>query len=223
MRFKDHLRWEDVKSLARSSFNIWVDQPELQWAERAWAVLSKAGLTEHSDGPERCRAFARFMVLASFYRDWCAVARDEWQEDEPDVWAEECDVDLVHVGQAVGPDVDIEDQGDAFEELIRQERSTVVEALRSGFGGDDLLSVSLWRSSQPQGNPKTQSVLLDKEEDEELRDTNHADDADDPWPNLGHETDDEILNNPTEEKLAAYAWITNGCERFGPPRFSSLE
>jgi hypothetical protein len=76
------LSWDDVEPLAKATFNIWVDQPELGWAKEAWGKVTEAGLAEYDTEPDRCRVFARFMVLASFYRDWCAVARDERQDDE---------------------------------------------------------------------------------------------------------------------------------------------
>lgn len=39
------LEWQDVKAVAEDAFNVWVDQPELIWAQAAWAALGEAGLT----------------------------------------------------------------------------------------------------------------------------------------------------------------------------------
>jgi hypothetical protein len=37
------------------------------------------------------------------------------------------------------------------------------------------------------------------------------------------ETDDEILNNPDEDKMAGFAWLSDGCENLGPIRCRSDE
>jgi hypothetical protein len=63
-----------------------VGQPELRWAEQAWAHLVKGGLA-CGDGPlERLLAYVRLFVLGSMYRDWCAIVWDEVHDDAPVEW-----------------------------------------------------------------------------------------------------------------------------------------
>jgi hypothetical protein len=45
---RDKLVWADVQEAAKLAFNVWVGRPELLWAQRAWELLSKAGLTQFS-------------------------------------------------------------------------------------------------------------------------------------------------------------------------------
>jgi hypothetical protein len=61
------------------------------------------------------------------------------------------------------------------------------------------------------------------DEHDVLDDDADSDEEYDPWLNPRYETDTEILNNPTDENLAGYSWVTNGCEFLGPNRFRSLE
>ena len=46
------LTWDEVKDGASEIFNVWVLGSEMQWAERAWAMLEKAGLTTYRDAVE---------------------------------------------------------------------------------------------------------------------------------------------------------------------------
>jgi hypothetical protein len=191
--------WKDVLPIANEGFHIWVDQPELRWAEQAWAHLTNAGLAPDVDPLDRLRAYIRFLVLASFYRDWCALACDEVEDDSPEIWLSAVEVNLLHVGQLLGPDEDPEDDlNEALNTLMRRERPAVVAAVLEGFGGVSGLFVALWRSNKG------------------LWEDPPADDEDDGGAHL--ETEDEILNEVTSEKMAGYEWIEGGCETRGPVR-----
>ena len=195
------LSWNQVEPLAKASFNIWVDQPELGWAKEAWGKVTEAGLAEYDTEADRCRVFARFMVLASFYRDWCAVAHDERHEDEVCYWIDAFDYYPLHLGQAVGPGPEVEDETDAFTVLIDEERKSVVAALMGGYESESELFVALWRSSH---RPPDSDSLDDDEDEQDQRRV---------------ETDYEILNNPDEDKMAGFGWLSDGCEYLGPIRF----
>jgi hypothetical protein len=63
----------------------------------------------------------------------------------------------------------------------------------------DGLFLSLWRSID---DPNQKTIVDDDDDDQE-----HV-----------PETDAEILNDVTPEKLAGYQWIMQGCETLGPIR-----
>jgi hypothetical protein len=148
------------------------------------------------------RVFIRFLVLASFYRDWCALVWDERHDDSPEVWLSAVDVDRFHVGRLIGTSVNLADEDNLDEALfvlMGRERKTVVDALLKGFGGIPLLFVALWRSNQ--GADSLATLLA----------------RDDEW-NHQPESEDDILNDPTDEKVAGYMWLDQGCECYGPIR-----
>ena len=103
------------------------------------------------------------MVLASLYRDWCALVWDEIQDDSPEVWLGAVHVSAVHIGQLLGPDEDFEEEelGEALNVLMRRERARVVEALLKGFGGVEGLYISLWLSNG--------DIDLENEEQEHIK------------------------------------------------------
>lgn len=195
------LKWGHLRPIAEEAFRIWADHPEWRFARRAWIHLRRAGLTDAGTPLDRTLAYVRFFVLASLYRDWCCVVWDEVDDDSPAVWAAAAPdpPEPIHLGQLVGPDVDLGDDSDelidaALLELMRRERPAVVKALLQGFGCVDLLFVELWRSRRDQQGSLFSHGDSDAEED-------------------------EILNDPNEEKLAGYQWLTEGCPWLGPQRF----
>jgi hypothetical protein len=172
--------WDKVRFIADEAFCIWVGQPELRWAEQAWLHLTKLGLTLDGTALVRLTVYVRFLVLASVYRDWCAIVWDEVHDDSPELWISESDVDRLHIGQLLGPDVELDEfhEGiaDALLTLMDREREAVVTALLAGFGSTEDLFIALWRSN--------------KDPDDEQS----VEDDDDRLP---PETDADILNETT--------------------------
>lgn len=124
------------------------------------------------------------------------------EDDTPQLWLSGVETSPFHIGQLVGEAIDLDDPegdlDDALNLLMRQERSAVVSALMEGFGGVDGLFIALCRSNkEPQDD-----TLVD-------------DDGESPTS----ETDADILNAVTGEKMAGYEWIDQGCESYGPLRF----
>ena len=188
------MAWADVRPAAREAFAVWTSGSDLEWAKEAWARLGSAGLCDYQTTGERTRVAVRFLALASLYRDWCCLAFDECQQDEPASWAFAFDLDAIYLGQLV-PDEDLPDDPDeAFESALRalmeEERSTVAHGLQTAYGGVARLFLALWRSA--------------------ARDTDPDAFDDDEAP--VEESDDEILNDVTAEKLRAYEWISGGCD-----------
>jgi hypothetical protein len=196
------LAWDEISHAAEEAFAIWSGQPELEWARCSWQALARAGLATYRNERERCQVAIRLLALAGLYHDFCAVAWEEYQEPQYVEWAEGLGIGPFRVGQLVGGDRlwDTADDDDAtfaqaLEHLVNEERQRVLASLREGYGDVSGLFVSLWRS-------RTASADAGSESDGE----GGAGDA---------ESDDEILNDVTTEKLAAFAWLESGCPTLG--------
>lgn len=185
------LAWGDVRDAAIDSFRVWVGSGDIDWARVAWEHLVGAGFANYRSELERTRVCLRFLALPSMYRDWCAVACEETQEDDFTYWAEELEIHPFHLGQLVGADVDPFEwttfdsaEADVLQELVYHVRSEVVKVLLQGFGGPEALFLSLYRSCQS-----------NDEEDA-------AADEDSDW---------SVLNDTTVGNLRGYEWIADGC------------
>jgi hypothetical protein len=122
------------------------------------------------------------------YRDFCALAWDERDEPTYSYWAEELSLEAFVLGQLVGPDPGIE-ADHALNHLVNAARSQVLELLLQLFGNVNSLFVSLWRAGPDTVNDEAAEIDGD----------------------IGL-TDDQILNNVTPEKLAAYRWLESGAD-----------
>ena len=191
------LGWDDISDAARIAFAIWTGQPELEWARSAWTTLVRAGLANYRNERERCQAAIHFLTLAGLYHDFCAVAWKEFDEPGYRQWAEELCISPFRVGQLVSdePSCDEEDDDTAFRaalvHLVAKAREAVLASLLSGFGGVSGLFGSLWRSGT------TSAEAEDYE-------GSNSDDGD-------PETEWQILNDVTPDKLEAFSWLDDGC------------
>jgi hypothetical protein len=183
------LDWIVVEPAAKLAFDIWMGQPELIWAKKAFDVLVAAGLVEGTDAFSRHIAIFRVLVLGGIYRDFCEAGWDETSSINYAQWCETDDiVDRFVAGQLFAwmPDWDADEEvefADALDRLIEAERDVVVEALLKGFGGTAGLYASLWQSPKGFG---------EVEEGVEDQDCFEPDDA---------------------GKLQAYEWVREGCSR----------
>lgn len=138
--------WDAVAPAAEEAFNIWVGQPEIAWARKAWQVLGDAGLTTYISESEHNEVLFRFLVLAALYHDYCKAA-----------WEEESGLHFADWAAAMGglsiPLERCEDWEDSFDAAVtahvESHRQEVVTALANGFGSDTGLNESLWRSRNP--------------------------------------------------------------------------
>lgn len=181
------LDWEEVKGAAQAAFNVWEGGGELDWAKDVWERAVASGIASYSNEIERHRAAVLFLGLAGLYRDFCSVAWEEHDGPYYSYWAAELSLDDFVLGQLVGPDPDIKENS-ALNQLVNAARPQVVGLLMQLFDNTNSLFISLWKAG-----PKNASEEYDCGEGERL-------------------TDDEILNEATAEKLAAYSWLDSGAE-----------
>jgi hypothetical protein len=136
-----------------------------------------------------------FLALGGFYHDFCRVAWGEPSYPNCDEWAEQLGLGAFRLGQLAGTDFEPDESdeevlvSDALRLLANEARPAVVEELQNGFGGSSGLFLSPWRSKE-------------KDPGEE------PDDATEPL-----ETDDDIMNHVTSDKMPAFEWIEGGPHR----------
>ena len=188
--------WEDPSV---SMFDVWIGQPELAWARKAWAALERRGLTLFSNELERTRVLIRAMALGTIYREFCDLAFDDAWDTEYPIWADEMGLNSFRVAQLIGDEFKLDDDDDesgllesALYSLIDDERGDICKALCEGFDGESMLFVSLWNSMYDEKSPE-----------------------DDPGDDEGFpESPEDVLNsNVTGEKLRAFSWINEGMPR----------
>jgi hypothetical protein len=200
------LRWSELEECAQSAFDIWVDQPELSWAQQAWEHLGRQGLASYTDELEKCRVKIRFLALTGLYHDWCAVA---WQEAENPTysdWAELLGISPFRLGQLVGStqmELDGEAEDDelfpmGLQKMIHAHRHEVLSSLLQAYGNIHDLFVSLWNSN------KTDVRADHDAEGGEYVDTRK-------------ESAYEILNFDIAEKGPGYDWLCQGAEELLDP------
>jgi hypothetical protein len=211
--------WDDVSREAEPIFRMWTDARELEWAKESWEALGKRGLTSYSDEVERTLVFVRLMALAGIYLDFCELAFDEIHDAAYTMWASDLCLSTFRVAQCVGPqfskDEDADDNQlleDALRELMDKARSDIHEVLRSKFGDDSLLFVSLWNTVECERNELGMPVTR-----------NSADVAPESSDQTNREVEKGridwredaggILNcEITGQKLAAFTWIEQGMQ-----------
>jgi len=181
---RSNVSWGEVKDAASLVFNIWVGQPELAWAQRAWQILNEAKLTTYSSELERYEVLFRLLVLGGIYSDFCDAA---WEYYEPAYfsWAEPLELESFFLGQLYSrlPEWkpgNGEAAYEALDVLVENQRDRVVVALMSALGGASGLYGSLWRSR-------------------------HAD---------GAEPEDDDTYDAEVSQQAAYSWVDQGCGRY---------
>jgi hypothetical protein len=179
------VNWDDVQPAAALAFHIWVGQPELAWAQRAWHALTEAKLTTYRNELERYEVFFRLLVLGGVYLDFCDAAWEEHSDPDYSSWAEPLKLDPFLLGQLYArlKEWDPENGETAYEaldSLVENQRDLVVDALMAAFGGASELYASLWRSQ----------------------------DAD------GEEPEDDDTYDAKASQQAAYSWVDQGCCRY---------
>lgn len=135
-----------MKDGARELFKVWCLGSELEWAERAWGMLEKAGLTAYRDAVEETRVRVRLLALATIYWDFCRLGADEsfgWDELNYHA-SESLEIGAFRLAQLAGPaldagDYNAEESGlveSALRHLIVEERPAIGTALIKGHGDE---------------------------------------------------------------------------------------
>jgi hypothetical protein len=185
------LGWEEVEAAAPAAFDVWCGGADVAWARSAWKVLTQAGLTQYRDGVGRAEVLLRFLALGEVYRDFCACAWEEHTESSLPELAAALGLNPFRLGQYLGTAFEAtgEEEEPPLEEglaaAVGRVRAGVVRALRAHYGSDDALFLWMWISNDPDRAGRSWEAM----DDDEL---------------------DEVLNDPTPGRCAAYAWITDG-------------
>jgi len=59
--------WAEIEPIAREHFGIWNSRSDLKWAEEAWDVLGRQGLTSYRTEAERSECVLRLITLRALY------------------------------------------------------------------------------------------------------------------------------------------------------------
>lgn len=200
------LEWEGVETAAKNCFNVWMGQPELEWARRAWTILQQMGLSNFGDEFERHRVCFRFSALAAIYNDFCDAAFEEERALDFSEMAQDLELDTLIVGQLYArlPDWSENDNvglSDAIQELAEDRRQEVVSALMKGFGGPEKLYESLWTSRRAVDHDEPSEDESDPQSDSELIIPGLLEGSR-PWSPL------------TPARESGYGWVSQGCPKY---------
>jgi Putative DNA-binding domain len=201
------IEWHNIKESASEIFNIWVDSPELKWAEDAWSKLDLEGLTSYTNELDKHIVLIRFLALGTLYYEFCQFAFEEMSNIDYYSWAKALDsedlfLSLFRLGQLLGssymPVEEIYDSSaeqsllpDFIGSLVEQQRAIVVAALVKSFGSASLLFAHLWLS------PNT----LDHENEDDDKDGGIY------YRSNTVETVENVLASAAFEKMAAFEWV----------------
>jgi hypothetical protein len=165
------LTWTDLSPAAHEIFHIWTDRhaEEMRWANSAWTALQRAGLTSYSGEVEKALVLIRLMTLAAMYHEYADRAWQETFTPEYLHWADELEIDEVHVGELLGPDelrdsIDHSLLEDRLQFLVNLSRHEIYKALIAYFGDDSGIFAALWKIQEPEEDEYfiLNEVTLDK-------------------------------------------------------------
>ena len=175
---------------------------------------------------ERCEAAINFIAFAEFYKDWKANAEEGNREFNYGGVPTALNLIPFRLGQLIGRKSDFMDDLDfetsdglhTDEQLFRnalfnleiEARPNVVAALQEHYGGISGFFVELWNSDK---QPQPADYADNRQEYEYARDFAvgqlHI------WEPPYQETDDDILNDVTDEKMYLWTWLDQGAEPLG--------
>jgi len=212
---KRTMSWNEIRNAARAIFKVWVDQPEMKWAKRAWLHLRAKGLTSYRTDAERTMVLVRLGTLGLMYREFCEIAFDEDQGSFEWVEWDQLGIESSSLLELARPEADSNDEegrtaenskegetderdadgafdtNDALRELSQRVRPEIYEALKDGFGGDSILFASMWRTP-------TECDPRQQESNEEI------------LAPADLKTIYSIFGDETARKLEAFQWISEG-------------
>lgn len=196
--------WEFVEPWFQT-FTVTVNRLEMRWYRRAWQLLEDAGMTAFHDEIEKQWVLLRAVTIGLMYLGFWRAAWDEPFDADAAVFycpcfsgeawgAEEsadeffC-LDPLRLGNLLPPGF-MPTECESYQlltcailTLVQECRQPVFDALVNGFRGESRLFFSLWFSSD---------VEID------------LDDLEIPG--------ESMLNEVTDEKLAGFAYVTEGMD-----------
>jgi hypothetical protein len=210
---------DDVERAIKCAFD---GEHEQHWAREAWAMLIEAGLAAHCNDLERCAASINFIAFAEFYKDWKHIGMEGSRDNSYGGLLEALGITPLRVGQLIGRHSDFLDDppydwhlrkpeerllDDAICQLEMAAREEVVNALYEAYGSVGDLFVALWNSDKQPRPPDYEEKREEYEEDRAFKigELNI-------WVPAYQESDDEILDDLTDEKMERYAWLDQGAE-----------
>jgi hypothetical protein len=181
------LVWEEVEPVAKKVFRIWTFGTEVQWARKAWSILTEKGLATYSNSTEKCLCVLRFIAMCDVYLDFVTIAFDEDHASDYSEWMREFECSPITLGVLLSrfgmdTDTDIEDEDFIIGCLAGSVRKETVQALVDGFGGISGFFQAAWLST------------FGKE--------------------TAQEEAGSALNEVTGEKLQAWSWVEQGCDPY---------
>lgn len=182
--------WDRLAEVAEELFKV-LGRSELVWAHQAWDHLVKAGFADASTELDRHRVAIRFVALASVYREFCSLAWKRNTRSHYSEWAVFLDLYPLRLGQLLGEKATLPEKAkeeklldEAVAVLANRERAQLHKTLVSAWGGVSKLFTSMWRTREkPEGTPGKAEP---------------------------RETDDEILNDLSFEKIDAFEFVSKG-------------
>jgi hypothetical protein len=161
------VKWQEIAAPAQQIFNIWVEHPELKWAELAWKALDEQSLTRYSNQLEKQQVLVNLLALGFIYHEFCQLAFDEtshFDEQISNLLESFEDNDLYISSYFMG--VILKSESNLYQleltsiecerEILPSLLSTaaqksvgkVAKALALGCGSGDELFISLWNSNK---------------------------------------------------------------------------
>lgn len=192
------LTWKHFSEVAEEFFKIF-GRSELVWAQQMWEHLLKAGMCTVDGELDRCRVCVRFVALACIYREFCATAWKKRLAPHFHEWAVYLDLHPLRLGQLLGTNAPLQEARKdedlihaAMQVLVNRERTELHRVLVAAHGSPSRLFASMWRTREhPPGSPGAAKQK--------------------------RESDDEILNDLSFEKIDAYEFVSKGFGTTTPP------
>ena len=180
----DKVSWKKVEHAADRIFSLFMEGKEVSFARKAWSKLSQAGLTKCRNEFDETIVFLRFIALVELYLGYCRIAHEEDHDSEYYDWIDHLDLEADRIHPVYDAIFPNELEKDDIEVHDK------IGALSSYFHKE------VFNCLMKGFGTETGLFLA-------LWKSTH---------DRGEETDYEILNNPSIDKLQVYEWIDRGCE-----------
>lgn len=179
-------KWNKLKNSADTMFSIFISGEETKFAHKAWDIIVKSGLANFTNELEEGIVKLRFIALADIYLDYCKVAHEEDNESDYYGWE-----DNLNIGKLVLEEIYQTILTPEERENIDPDIPNMMQQLSYHYRNDvyDCLV---------KGYGSDDILFLN------LWRSTHKD--------ARKETDSDILNDLTFEKMGVSQWLSGGCD-----------